>query len=60
MHFSVKNTTLHFPTNGHIRDAPVCELHWNLKLEAIAITIANFVEIKEKHQKISCSKDIQH
>ena len=26
MHFSVKkHTILHFPTNGHIRDAPVCE-----------------------------------
>ena len=30
MHFSVTNNVLHFPTNGHTRDHPVCDLHLNL------------------------------
>ena len=56
MHISVKTHILHFLTNGHARGHPVCDLHLNLKLKAIAITTASFVEIKEKHRKLLNAK----
>ena len=59
MHFSeLKNNILHFPTYGHTLDHPVCDLHLNLLLEAMAITAAYFVKIKSKHQKVSSARGV--
>ena len=56
VHISVKTHILYVSTNGHARGHPVCDLHLNLKLKAVAITTANFVVIKEKHRKLPSDK----
>ena len=37
-HLKSTHNILHFPNNGNRLDHPLCDLHLNLQLEAIAIT----------------------